>query len=140
MMTSAIPFATEAWVQRFKVEINASEDYRRAAKNWEGDFLFVVEPDAVNPRPISMYVDLYHGQCRQAFLVSDSVVPRAEFVISASMRVWQAVAQKQLDPIKALLTRQLKLTGNMAKIMRNVKAANELVNCTTRFDTQFPAG
>lgn len=140
MMTSAIPFATEAWVQRFKVEINASEDYRRAAKNWEGDFLFVVEPDAANPRPISMYVDLYHGQCRQAFLVSDSVAPRAEFVISASMRVWQAVAQKQLDPIKALLTRQLKLTGNMAKIMRNVKAANELVNCTTRFDTQFPAG
>ncbi len=140
MMTNAIPFATEAWVQRFKVEINASEDYRRAAKNWEGDFLFVVEPDAGNPRPISMYVDLYHGECRQAFLVSDGAAPPAEFVISASMRVWQAVAQKQLDPIKALLTRQLKLAGNMAKVMRNVKAANELVNCTTRFDTQFPAG
>jgi putative sterol carrier protein len=40
--------------------------------------------------------------------------------------------------MKGLLTRQLKLQGNMAKIMRAVKAANELVLCATRVPTDFP--
>lgn len=136
-MTDAIPFATEAWVQRFKDEINGSEAYRQAAKNWEGDFYFIVEPDSSEAEPICMYIDLYHGQCRQAYILKDDSSPSPEFRVSGTRRVWRAVAQKEMDPIRALLTRQLKLTGNMAKIMRNVKAANELVNCTTRFATDF---
>jgi len=85
-----------------------------------------------------MYMDLYHGECRQAFIPVDISALNPEFSISGPMRVWQAVTQKKLDPMKALLTRQLSVKGNMAKIMRNVKAANELVNCTTKFDTKFP--
>jgi putative sterol carrier protein len=40
--------------------------------------------------------------------------------------------------MKGLMTKKLKLNGNMAKIMRAVKAANELVRCTTRVPTEFP--
>ncbi len=139
-MTKAIPFATAAWAQRFMAEINASESYRKAAQTWEGDFLFVVEPDGVFRESIRMYLDLHHGECRKAYILEDTAGLNPEFSISGSWQVWQAVTQKKLDPVKALLTRQLKLTGNIAKIMRNVKAANELVNCTTRFETDFPVG
>lgn len=139
-MNDAIPFATQAWVERFRAEINTSEAYRQAAKSWEGDFFFVVEPDQAGELAVCMYLDLYHGECREAVILNTGDSRSPEFVISATMRVWQAVTQKQIDPVKALLTRQLKLTGNMAKIMRNVRAANELVNCTTRFETEFPAG
>ena len=45
---------------------------------------------------------------------------------------------KQVDPIQALITRQLKLKGNMAKVLRAVKAAQELVNSATRVETEFP--
>jgi putative sterol carrier protein len=85
-----------------------------------------------------MYMDLYHGQCRQAFLAEDGTVVDPEFRISGSFKVWQAIAQKKMDPVKALLTRQLSLKGNMAKVMKNARAANELVNCTTRVATEFP--
>lgn len=61
-----------------------------------------------------------------------------EFQVSGSMKVWRAIARKEMDPIKALLTRQLSVKGNMAKVMRNARAANELVNCTTRVETEFP--
>jgi putative sterol carrier protein len=139
-MAESIQFATEAWVKRFKAEINASESYRQAAKNWEGDFFFIVEADGAGNDPVCMYIDLFHGECREAFITDDLAGLSPEYSISGSLKVWQAIAQKQIDPMKALLTRQLKIKGNMAKIMRNVKAANELVNCTTRFNTEFPAG
>lgn len=139
-MESSVVFGSNDWVERLCDEINRSESYQRAARSWEGDFCFIVEPDGHAVEPICMYMDLYHGQCRQAFIVDDVNAPEPEFKVSGSMHVWQAVVQKKLDPIKALLTRKLKLTGNMGKIMRNVKAANELVNCTTKFDTEFPAG
>ena len=45
----------------------------------------------------------------------------------------------QLDPIQALMTNQLKLKGNMVMVMKNVKAAQEIVRACTRIDTEFPA-
>jgi len=35
------------------------------------------------------------------------------------------------------MTRQLKLKGDMIKIMKAVKAAKELVECTTQVPTEF---
>jgi len=136
-VTQAIPFATEAWIKRLGDECNNSETYREAARNWEGDFYFIVEPDGTGHEPIYMYMDLYHGRCRQAFMPDDFTALSPEFCISGPLRVWQAIAQKKMDPIKALLTRQLSVKGNMAKIMRNVRAANALVHCTTSFETDF---
>jgi putative sterol carrier protein len=138
-MREAVVFATDAWVARLKDELNQSQSYQAAAKEWEGDFLFVVEPEDHRPQPIYMYMDLYHGKCRQAFILNEPHSLNPAYRVSGKLRIWRAITQQELDPIKALLTRQLSLKGNMAKVMRNVKAATELVNCTTRLTTKFPA-
>ena len=137
-MAEKIPFATDAWIKRLHEEINQSEAYRQAAKTWEGDFFFVVEPDGSQTKPVYMYLDLWHGESRRAFVVEDPAATKPEFVISAPVSTWKNVVELRLDPMKGLLTRQLKLQGNMAKIMRAVKAANELVLCATRVPTDFP--
>ena len=137
-MGDTVPFGTDAWIKRVGDECNKSEAYREAAKNWEGDIFFIVEADDHQLEPIYMYMDLYHGRCRQAFLAEDCTVVDPEFRISGPFKVWQAIAQKKIDPVKALLTRRLSLKGNMAKVMKNARAANELVNCTTRVATEFP--
>ena len=137
-MPDPIPFATDAWIKRLGEECNNSETYRQAAKNWEGDLYVIVEPEGRLQQPVYMYIDLYHGQCRQAFVPADPATLTPEFYISGPVSVWKAIAEKKLDPMKALFTRQISLKGNMAKVMKNVKAANELVNCTTKFETEFP--
>jgi putative sterol carrier protein len=48
------------------------------------------------------------------------------------------VAEKKVDPIQAIVTRQLKLTGNMGKVLRAVKAAQELVTCVTQVKNEYP--
>jgi putative sterol carrier protein len=137
-MNDSIAFATDRWIKRLADECNNNKAYQDAARNWEGDIYFIVEPDDPQQEPIYMYMDLYHGRCRQAFVPDDCDALNPEFRISGSLKVWQAIAKKQIDPMKALLTRQLSVKGNMTKIMRNVKAANALVNCTTKFETDFP--
>jgi putative sterol carrier protein len=84
-------------------------------------------------------MDLWHGKCRQAYLVTDESEKEPVFRMAAPLSVWRKVVTKELDVIQGLLTRQIKLKGNMAMIMRNVKAAQELVECCTHIETEFPS-
>ncbi len=132
-----ILFATPEWAAAFKEAVNRSTSYAEAAKNWEGDFWFIVEPDAEPGQPVFMYVDLWHGQCREAFIAQDESERNPEFRIWAPLRNWRRVIAREIDPIRAMMTNTLRLKGNFAKIMRNVKAAQELVLCAASVPTRF---
>jgi putative sterol carrier protein len=136
MTTQPIPFASPAWVVALKDAINNSAAYREAAKTWEGDFWFIVEPDAGGTRKL-IYLDLWHGACRDAFLTEDDSARNPEFRVSGSVKQWRRVITREIDPIKALMTNTLKLKGNLAKIMRSVRAAQELVLCAAAVPTSF---
>jgi putative sterol carrier protein len=119
-------------------ELNQSEGYREAAKTWEGDFYFIVNAGAGVRQDMYLYMDLWHGECRAAYAVADPASRTPEFAIEASLPIWRKVIEKKLDPIQGLVTRQLKLKGNMVKVMRVPKAAFELVNCCSRVETAWP--
>ncbi len=138
MTEDKVQFATDAWINHFHQEVNRSEAYRHAARNWEGDFYFIIEPEGSLTEPVYMYMDLWHGASREAFIAQNPAAKNPEFIISAPVSAWKDVIELRLDPIKGLMTKKLKLKGNMAKIMRAVKAANELVRCTTYVPTKFP--
>ncbi len=38
-------FGSTEWLESFHDAINTSQSYEEAAKNWEGDFYFVLEPE-----------------------------------------------------------------------------------------------
>ena len=132
----AIPFMTEEWAKAFMEAINHNDAYKEAAATWEGDFYFVAENK--DGSHATVYLDLWHGECRDAFLMADAASKTPEFEVSGKIPSWKKVMGKQVDPIQALITRQLKLKGNMAKVLRAVKAAQELVNSATRVETEFP--
>jgi putative sterol carrier protein len=132
----AIPFMTEEWAKAFMDAINNNDAYKEAAATWEGDFYFVAEMK--DGASATVYLDLWHGACRDAYLVADPSSKAPEFEVSGKIPSWKKVIGKQVDPIQALITRQLKLKGNMAKVLRAVKAAQELVNSATRVPTEFP--
>ncbi len=132
-----VKFGSPEWVQCLHEELNKSEAYADAAKDWEGDFYFVVEPEGPVTDTRTIYMDLWHGRSREA-LIADNPKDRSPvFVMSGKYGKWKKVVMAQLDPIQALMTGQLKLKGNMVMIMRNVKAAQEIVRACTRIDTDF---
>ena len=134
----AIKFATDEWVKALKDELNKSEGYRDAAKAWEGDFYWIINGIPGDDKEVYLYVDLWHGECRDAFRSKDAAAKTPEFVIDAVYPVWRKVVDKKLDPIQGMVTRQLKLKGNMLKIMKAPKAATELVLAATRIETEWP--
>jgi putative sterol carrier protein len=132
-------FPSDEWIKALMVEVNKSESYRKAAAKWEGDFYFVVEPGPGVPEPVSLYIDLWHGESRSAGKVDDASEKDPEFVIRAPVGTWRRVIGKKLDPIQGLITGQLKLEGTLSKVMRFPRAASELVNCATKVPTEFPS-
>ena len=131
-------FPSEEWVAQLRAKINSSAAYASSAKTWEGDFHFIVEPTGTMKEPVKLYLDLWHGQCRDAYLVKAEDDKKPEFIIAGSLETYRRIFDKKLDPIQALMSRKLKLQGNMGKVMRAVKATLDLVNCAASVETTYP--
>ena len=134
----SIPFPSDEWIKAMMVDLNGSQAYEDSARTWEGDFYFIIEPGGELTEPVMLYMDLWHGKCRDAFQANDPEQRNPVFRLSGPPATWKRVMTKQLDPMQALMTGQLKLKGNMSMVMRNVRAAKELVESCTRIDTKFP--
>jgi len=132
-------FPSGEWVTQYRDELNRYEPWKEAAKTWEGDFVFEILPDGTGglTEPAYFYIDLWHGECRAARAIGSKDEVKSEFVFSGPYANWVKLIKKEIDPIQGLMTRKFTLKGNMAKVMRAVKAAKELVNCTSRVPTTF---
>jgi putative sterol carrier protein len=128
-------FPSEDWVSRFVEELDKNVVYREAAKDWEGDFLFIVNEGPVMESEWIAYMDLWHGECREYSVLPNREMKKTEFVYEGSHENWIELIKGNLDPIRGLLTRKFKLTGSMSKIMKNVKATTELAKNCTRVPT-----
>ncbi|MHA1439361.1 MAG: SCP2 sterol-binding domain-containing protein [Promethearchaeota archaeon] len=148
-------FGTQEWLDEYKEAINNNANYKEAASWWEGDFIFVIKPSGPLDQEIKMFIGLYHGDCTGVKKLADdegydilppNSPPRplkegekigVEFEFSGTYDNWVKVLKKELDPIQGLMAGKFKLIGNMAKVMRATRAAQELVESTTRVETEF---
>jgi putative sterol carrier protein len=133
-------FGSQEWLDAFVAAINGSRTYEESAKDWEGDFYFILEPGGTVTERKYMYLDLWHGKCRAAEIVEeqDKDKRKPEFTIAGNLSIWKQIREKKLNATQALLTRQLKLTGNIAKVMRATAATRELSAATSSVPTKFP--
>jgi|SRR5919108_2502980 putative sterol carrier protein len=132
-------FPSPEWLDEYVEKINASASYKEAAATWEGDVAYIIEaePDKDIPEEVVAWLDLWHGECREAKIVPTEEGEKARFVIRAPYSRWKEVILKELDPVKGMMQGKLKLKGDLPTIVRYVKAANELVNLAQTVDTQF---
>jgi putative sterol carrier protein len=133
-------FPSKEWLEAYVERINHSPEYREAAATWEGDisYVFEAEPDKGVPEEIWSWLDLWHGECRDAkYNIPADEGAKAKFTIRAPYTRWKEVINKDLDPIKGMMQGKLKLRGDLPTIVRYVKAANELVNLAGSVPTEF---
>ncbi len=136
----SIPFPSDAWVKALKEVLNADSDYARIAANWEGDIVFNVGAGGAATKPLYLYMDLWHGKCRDAYEMADPSQKKAAFVLSATLPVFTRIIQGQLDAMQAMMTGQLKVAGSMVYMMKSVTTVLRFVKCTTMVDTEFADG
>ena len=134
-------FATQAWADAFRAQIEDSPGYRKSGKGWtHGPIALVVRaaPGSGLPSAIGLWLDLDAGRCREARLVTAAEAARAPYCIEGDYADWKAVLRRTLDPVKAIVARKLSLRGSLFTLLRYVPAALELVACSTRVPTEFP--
>lgn len=130
-----VRFPSDEWIKTFKEELNKSKAYEEVARDWEGDFLFVITPDEELKEEVTFYVDLWHGKCREAFLVKDNKT--AAFVFKGPYSNWKKIINKELDPIRGLIRGMFTVDGDSKVILDQTKAAQELVNTASQIPVEF---
>lgn len=133
----AYQFLSDAWIKKLKEELNQNEDYQRSARDWEGDFIFVIEPDDELAEEVYYYLGLHHGEATGARRLENMGEKEAEFVVRAPYGNWRRVIDGELDPIQGMLTNQLKLKGDLMMVMRYPKAAQEIVASCSKIPTDW---
>jgi len=122
-------FPNEEWLQGFKDYLNSNEDYARIASKWEGDLVFEIKADGPLTEDQYVYLDLWHGTCRNASVLSSLEGLDPVFVLTAPFTNFSRVVKGELDPMQAMLTRKLSVKGNMGYMMMNVPTVLEFVKC-----------
>lgn len=122
-------FPTAEWVQALKTKLNSDEHYAQIARNWEGDIRFIVDPGGPLTETVIFYLDLWHGKCRDACMEAEPSDRKAAFILRASYDQFLRVLLGELDPMQAMLTRKLSVSGSMAVMMRNIPTVLDFVRC-----------
>lgn len=133
-----IMFATDEWGKALMDAVNSSEAYAKAAANWEGDFYFITTAGPGVAKDKYLYLDLWHGKARDAYMVDDPSSKSPAFELRAPLDVWRGVMEKDIDPIGGIMSGKLKLKGKMMTVLKSPKAATELVACAVKIDTDWP--
>jgi len=132
-------FPENSWLQAFKEILNTDEKYAHIARKWEGDFMFNIEAGGALSTEVKLYIDLWHGTCREAFIVDETSPGNIQpaFILSASYNNFVRVLKGNLDPMQAMVTRKLRVQGSMAYMMRNVPVVLDFVRCAQEVDATF---
>lgn len=131
-------FPSEEWTKEYMEKLNSNASYEDAGKDWEGAITFVVQKDESFDKEAYMYLDLFHGKCREAkFSFAESDLPTPEYKYIGPYMNWRKLINKEIDPIQGLLTGKFMLQGSMMKIMRFTKAAKEMVSTAAMVQTEF---
>ena len=139
----ALLFGTQAWADALAGAVNASSEYRNAAKAWgdgfNGNVLLVFDADGALPTGVSLLVRLSKGVCQGASFVPGSSSPEAGFGLRAAFSTWRDVLQRRTMAATAILTGKMKVDGDKMTLLKHTAAHRALVACAAAIDTEFPA-
>ena len=123
---------TEPWARGWAKELNSSEKYQQAAKDWHGSICFRLR-DRDPQKERCIFLDLEEGVCRDARVATAEDRETAHYVLSAKERVWNRLVDGKTDPLVALMTGLIKFErGRLMDFAQHTDAAKELMLAAQR--------
>jgi putative sterol carrier protein len=122
-------FPSPEWLKELETKLNSDERYAQIAKNWEGDFYFILEPDGRLNNQTILYIDTWHGKCRGTEYNPAMSAHTPAFTLKAVYANFAKILTGELDAMQAMMTRKLDVKGSMAVMMRSVPTVLDFVRC-----------
>ena len=131
-------FPSSEWLHGLEQKLNSDEKYAQVAKKWEGDLIFLIEPEGNLNERLTFYLDLWHGTCRSVDYNPDpEKYPKPVFTLRATYNNITAILTGKLDPMTAMMTNKLKVQGSLGYMMRNVPIVLDFVRCAREVTSEI---
>jgi len=137
----AVRYPSDAWIKQLQEVCNADPEFRKLGAHFTGKFIFRIEAEpGVLEKDVNLFCWPDHGVVKEsAELASAEHRPDVDYIVTGSYRVWKDVVQGRQEPLRALMTRKLKLIkGKQLKLLKEVKLALKLINACKQVDATFP--
>ncbi len=131
-------FPSAEWLNYLQVKLNSDSHYNEVAKRWEGDLVFDIQPAGSLPEPLVMYLDLWHGKCRAVEYGADlSKYSKPTFILRSPYDNFTGILLGKLEPMTAMMTNKLRVSGSLTYMMRNVPTVLDFVRCAREITTEI---
>ena len=131
-------YPSAEWLQGLEEKLNSDEKYAQVAKKWEGDLVFIIEPEGNLEQQLTFYLDLWHGTCRSVeYNPGPEKYPQPVFTLTAKYNNITAILKGKLEPMTAMMTNKLKVKGNLGYMMRNVPTVLDFVRCAREVTSEI---
>jgi hypothetical protein len=136
-----VRFASQAWIDAVVGSVNAHPDLPRALQGLGSDLAVVVEPDTALRRAIAAWGRHQGGRLVEWRVLEDEdeiLEIQPAYDVRAPYRLWKQLLRGQLDPVKAALSGQVRVKGDLEGLVRRSSYRYILEGALRGVATEFP--
>lgn len=131
---------SDDWARAWGTALSESSEYRAAASTWEGSIAAVATAES-GLQLAAAYLDVWHGDCREARAASAGDIESATYLLDATPAAWRDLFEGRLAPVMGLMTGRIRVArGELAKLLPYAGAAKELIRLAGTVPTTYPEG
>ncbi len=131
-------FPGREWVEEFAKGLNNSPEFAKAAGKWEGSICFAVEAEPGKlDKSVYIYMNPTHGKVEEAALLDSPDEKKVDYLLVGPYSLWKEIVQGKTDSMQAIMKGKLKLKGNMAALLKQVKASQVMMAQLKTIPTRF---
>jgi putative sterol carrier protein len=137
----AVLYPSDEWIKELDRICNEDPEFKEAAGSFSGKFIFQIEKETGKlDETAFLSVKVENGLSSEAqALASLDEVPDADYIVTGKYSAWKNVVQGKLEPLRAIMTRKLKLIkGSQLKILKEVKLTLNIMNNCVKVDAEYP--
>jgi putative sterol carrier protein len=135
----AFPYPSLAWIKELQRICNTDPEFKEACSDFAGKMMFHIEADDKLPKDVCLFIDVGDGQVKEAAEYATMKDREdTDYIMSAKYAVWKAIIQAELEPLRAIMTRKMKLVkGSQLKILKYVKFTLKMMSNSKAVDASF---
>ena len=137
----AVLFPSNEWCEAWRTAMNDSKAVQETGKDWgvdfNGNWVFEITPGAGLDRTTHVYLEAQAGKCTAARIIDHPSDVDAGFFCTGSYGEFKQVVKGEADFMQGVMRGTFKLTGDMAKILRNARFVRAVADSISTFEAEY---
>jgi putative sterol carrier protein len=125
---------SKEWIEAIAERLKSDEEYQKAAEGFDSRFQFIVEPVPEKGVTERRAVGLKAPQCDEVW---EGIRKDVDYTLSGPYNVFYDILQGKIGATKAMVTRKIRLKGNMTNLLKYKKAIDLFVDTLGKVDTEY---